>query len=120
MGAVIVSDRVAEPFMEGDEHVHARHHVRRPPDRRGGRAWPTSTSSSARASSTTCATNEPVFRAVLDSLRDIPIVGDVRGAGYFQAIELVKDRETKESFDDGRVRDAAARASCPASCSSAG
>ena len=45
-------------------------------------------------------TNEPVLRAALESLRDIPIVGDVRGAGYFQAIELVKDRETKESFDD--------------------
>jgi adenosylmethionine-8-amino-7-oxononanoate aminotransferase len=42
--------------------------------------------------------NEPGFRAMLESLRDIPIVGDVRGAGYFQAIELVKDRETKEHF----------------------
>jgi adenosylmethionine-8-amino-7-oxononanoate aminotransferase len=42
--------------------------------------------------------NEPAFRAMLESLRDIPIVGDVRGAGYFQAIELVKDRDTKESF----------------------
>ncbi|MFL5819650.1 MAG: aspartate aminotransferase family protein [Solirubrobacteraceae bacterium] len=42
---------------------------------------------------------EPMFRAMLESLRDIPIVGDVRGAGYFQAIELVKDRETKETFD---------------------
>jgi adenosylmethionine-8-amino-7-oxononanoate aminotransferase len=31
-------------------------------------------------------------------LRDIPIVGDVRGAGYFQAIELVKDQDTKASF----------------------
>ncbi len=37
---------------------------------------------------------------MLESLRDLPIVGDVRGAGYFQAIELVKDKETKESFDD--------------------
>ena len=37
---------------------------------------------------------------MLESLRDLPIVGDVRGAGFFQAIELVKDRETKESFDD--------------------
>jgi adenosylmethionine-8-amino-7-oxononanoate aminotransferase len=44
--------------------------------------------------------NEPRFREMLDSLRDIPIVGDVRGAGYFQAIELVKDRDTKESFSD--------------------
>jgi adenosylmethionine-8-amino-7-oxononanoate aminotransferase len=37
---------------------------------------------------------------MLDGLRDLPIVGDVRGAGYFQAIELVKDKDTKESFDD--------------------
>jgi adenosylmethionine-8-amino-7-oxononanoate aminotransferase len=37
---------------------------------------------------------------MLEGLRDLPIVGDVRGAGYFQAIELVKDKETRESFDD--------------------
>jgi adenosylmethionine-8-amino-7-oxononanoate aminotransferase len=43
-------------------------------------------------------TNEAAFRGMLDSLRDIPIVGDVRGAGYFQAIELVKDQDTKLSF----------------------
>ena len=42
--------------------------------------------------------HEPAFRAMLDSLRDIPIVGDVRGAGYFQAIELVKDAATKQRF----------------------
>ena len=44
--------------------------------------------------------HEPDLRGMLESLRDIPIVGDVRGAGYFQALELVKDRATKESFDD--------------------
>jgi adenosylmethionine-8-amino-7-oxononanoate aminotransferase len=43
--------------------------------------------------------NEGPFREMLDGLRDLPIVGDVRGAGYFQAIELVKDKETKETFD---------------------
>ena len=37
---------------------------------------------------------------MLESLRDLPIVGDVRGAGYFHAIELVKDQDTKETFDD--------------------
>jgi adenosylmethionine-8-amino-7-oxononanoate aminotransferase len=42
--------------------------------------------------------NEGHLRAMLESLRDIEIVGDVRGAGYFHAIELVKDRETKERF----------------------
>jgi len=40
------------------------------------------------------------FRATLDKLLDIPIVGDVRGAGYFYGIELVKDKATKESFSD--------------------
>jgi adenosylmethionine-8-amino-7-oxononanoate aminotransferase len=42
---------------------------------------------------------EPEFRGMLEGLqRDLPIVGDVRGAGFFQALELVKDRDTKESF----------------------
>jgi adenosylmethionine-8-amino-7-oxononanoate aminotransferase len=44
--------------------------------------------------------NEGPFREMLESLADLPIVGDVRGAGYFQAIELVKDKETKQTFDD--------------------
>ncbi|MBB5074606.1 aspartate aminotransferase family protein [Nonomuraea endophytica] len=43
--------------------------------------------------------NEPVFRGRLESLKDLPIVGDVRGAGYFWGIELVKDKDTKETFD---------------------
>jgi adenosylmethionine-8-amino-7-oxononanoate aminotransferase len=43
---------------------------------------------------------EGEFRAMLDGLRDIPIVGDVRGDGFFHAIELVKDQETKEGFSD--------------------
>ncbi len=44
--------------------------------------------------------NGPAFRATLEKLLDIPIVGDVRGHGYFYGIELVKDRDTKETFDD--------------------
>ena len=42
---------------------------------------------------------EPAFRATLDKLCDLPIVGDVRGDGYFYAIELVKDQATRETFD---------------------
>jgi adenosylmethionine-8-amino-7-oxononanoate aminotransferase len=42
--------------------------------------------------------NEPNFRATLEKLLDLPIVGDVRGAGYFYGIELVRDKETRETF----------------------
>ena len=34
--------------------------------------------------------NEAELRGRLESLLDLPIVGDVRGAGYFWALELVK------------------------------
>ncbi len=44
--------------------------------------------------------NSPVFRSTLEKLTDLPIVGDVRGDGYFFGIELVKDKLTKETFDD--------------------
>ncbi|WP_129337710.1 aspartate aminotransferase family protein [Cellulomonas endophytica] len=43
--------------------------------------------------------NAPVFRTTLEKLLDLPIVGDVRGAGYFYGIELVKDKTTRETFD---------------------
>ena len=59
MGAVIASDRVAEPFMEGTNDVHPRHHVRRPPGRRPRWRWRTSTSSSARTCAGTCARRRP-------------------------------------------------------------
>jgi adenosylmethionine-8-amino-7-oxononanoate aminotransferase len=44
--------------------------------------------------------NEAAFRATLEKLNDLPIVGDVRGDGYFYGIELVKDKATKLTFDD--------------------
>jgi adenosylmethionine-8-amino-7-oxononanoate aminotransferase len=97
MGAVIASDRVAEPFLEGN---HSFSH---------GFTFAGHPICSAVALANIDAMeregildnvrrNEPGLRAMLDSLRDIPIVGDVRGAGYFHAIELVKDPQTKESF----------------------
>lgn len=42
--------------------------------------------------------NEGAFRSTLERLYDLPIVGDIRGDGYFYGIELVKDKHTKESF----------------------
>jgi adenosylmethionine-8-amino-7-oxononanoate aminotransferase len=44
--------------------------------------------------------NEDAFRATLAQLLDLPIVGDLRGTGYFYALELVKDKETRETFSD--------------------
>ena len=42
----------------------------------------------------------PAFRSTLEQLYDLPIVGDVRGEGFFYGIELVKDKATKETFND--------------------
>ena len=44
--------------------------------------------------------NEGAFRATLEKLYDLPIVGDVRGDGYFYGIEMVKDKATRETFSD--------------------
>ena len=45
-------------------------------------------------------TTAPAFRATLERLHDLPIVGDVRGEGFFYGIELVKDKATREPFDE--------------------
>jgi adenosylmethionine-8-amino-7-oxononanoate aminotransferase len=44
--------------------------------------------------------NEGAFRSTLAQLLDLPIAGDLRGAGFFYALELVKDKETRETFTD--------------------
>ncbi|HEY8028399.1 MAG TPA: aspartate aminotransferase family protein [Gaiellaceae bacterium] len=44
--------------------------------------------------------NGDAFRSTLAQLLDLPIVGDLRGTGFFYALELVKDKETRQTFDD--------------------
>jgi adenosylmethionine-8-amino-7-oxononanoate aminotransferase len=44
--------------------------------------------------------NEDAFRSTLGQLLDLPIVGDLRGTGYFYALELVRNKETRETFSD--------------------
>jgi adenosylmethionine-8-amino-7-oxononanoate aminotransferase len=44
--------------------------------------------------------NGDAFRDTLAQLLDLDIVGDLRGTGYFYALELVKDKETRQTFDD--------------------
>ena len=43
---------------------------------------------------------EEAFRSTLAQLLELPIVGDLRGTGFFYALELVKDKETRETFSD--------------------
>jgi hypothetical protein len=99
IGAMLVSDRVMEPFLHGEtSFLHGVTFAGHP---------------------VSCAValanldiferenilehvrdNEAAFRATLEKLNDLPIVGDVRGDGYFYGIEMVKDKTTKETFDD--------------------
>ena len=44
--------------------------------------------------------HEDAFRSTLAQLLELPIVGDLRGTGFFYALELVKDKETRETFSD--------------------
>jgi adenosylmethionine-8-amino-7-oxononanoate aminotransferase len=99
MGGLIASDRVAEPFMQDNESfahglTFAGHPVA---------AAVAMANLDVFEREDICGhvrAKEGELREMLDSLRDIPIVGDVRGDGFFHAIELVKDQETKEGFSD--------------------
>jgi adenosylmethionine-8-amino-7-oxononanoate aminotransferase len=99
MGAVIASDRVADPFLWGTtSFTHGFTFGGHPVC--AAIAMANLDVFEREQLLENVRANEGRFREMLDSLRDIPIVGDVRGTGYFHAIELVKDKETKESFDD--------------------
>jgi len=99
MGAVLVSDRIAEPFHQGTKSfVHGFTFGGHPVS--AAVALANLDVFEAEGIIDNVRAHEAEFRAMLESLRELPIVGDVRGAGYFQAIELVKDKETKESFSD--------------------
>jgi adenosylmethionine-8-amino-7-oxononanoate aminotransferase len=99
MGAVIVSDRIAEPFMGGTtSFTHGFTFGGHPIS--ASVALANLDAIEREGILDNVRSNESALRGTLESLRDLPIVGDVRGAGFFQAIELVKDKQTKESFDD--------------------
>ncbi|MGH9020848.1 MAG: aspartate aminotransferase family protein [Acidimicrobiales bacterium] len=97
LGAMIVSDRLAEPFQHDDRSFPH------------GYTWAGHPVSCAVALKTldimrdervleNVRANEAYFRDSLLALRDIAIVGDVRGAGYFWGVELVKDQATRETW----------------------
>ncbi len=97
LGAMIASDRLMEPFLAGGEMFAHGYTF-------GGH--PVSTAVGLRNLQLFeeekvlehVRDNEGAFRSTLERLLDLPIVGDVRGDGYFYGIELVKDKATKETF----------------------
>jgi hypothetical protein len=99
MGAAIISDRLFEPFQHGDtSFIHGFTFGGHPVS--AAMAMANLDAFEREGILDNVRQNEGPFREMLESLRDLPIVGDVRGVGFFQAIELVKDKETKETFDD--------------------
>ena len=99
IGATIVSDKVYEPFKHGQtSFAHGYTFGGHPVSAAVALAnldifEEEKLNENVRA-------NSPLFRSTLEKLNDLPIVGDVRGDGYFFGIELVKDKATKETFDD--------------------
>jgi adenosylmethionine-8-amino-7-oxononanoate aminotransferase len=98
LGAVIAADHVAEPFLHGKAVFNHGFTFGGHPVACAVGLANIDIIENEQLNENVLA-NEGAFREMLDSLRDLPIVGDVRGAGYFHAIELVKDKYTKETFD---------------------
>jgi adenosylmethionine-8-amino-7-oxononanoate aminotransferase len=99
LGGVMVSDEVAEPFLDGGEtFLHGITFGGHPVGCAAALANLDIFESEDLIGHVR--TNESAFRAALESLLDLPIVGDLRGMGYFYGIELVKDRDTRATFDE--------------------
>jgi adenosylmethionine-8-amino-7-oxononanoate aminotransferase len=99
IGATIASERIMEPFLHGDAMLaHGFTFGGHPVSAAVAMANLDLFESEDLLGNVR--RNEGAFRSTLEKLSDLPIVGDVRGDGYFFGIELVKDKATKESFDD--------------------
>ncbi len=99
LGAMVASDRLFEPFNDGKTTCRARLYLWRAPGfGRGGDGQPRHLR--ARGHQRPRQGGRPGVPATLEKLYDLPIVGDVRGEGFFYGIELVKDKATKETFND--------------------
>jgi hypothetical protein len=99
LGAMIATDRLMEPFLAGTSmfahgYTFGGHPVS------AAVALANLDAFEKEGILANVQSNEAAFRSTLEKLHDLPIVGDVRGDGYFYGIELVKDKHTKETFDD--------------------
>jgi adenosylmethionine-8-amino-7-oxononanoate aminotransferase len=99
LGAMVATDRLFEPFSKGDTSFAHGYTF-------GGHPVSTAVAMANLDIFEREQLNEHVretegdFRATLEKLSDLPIVGDIRGDGYFYGIELIKDKAAKETFDD--------------------
>lgn len=99
LGAAIVSDRIVEPFLNNNEtFLHGITFGGHP-----GACAAAMANLDIMERENLCEhvlENEGAFREALETLYDLPIVGDIRGDGYFFGIELVKNRDTKERLTE--------------------
>src|SRR4051812_34454266 len=99
LGAMIATDRLMEPFLQGNtSFAHGYTFGGHPVS--AAVALANLDIFENEGINRHVLANQDAFRATLEKLLDLPIVGDVRGDGYFYGIELVKDKTTKETFDD--------------------
>lgn len=99
IGAMIASDRLFEPFKDGmTSFAHGYTFGGHPVS--SAVAMANLDIFDAEGLNAHVKESAPAFRSTLEKLLDLPIVGDVRGEGFFYGIELVKDRATRETFDE--------------------
>ncbi len=99
LGAMIASDRLMEPFLKGDaSFLHGYTFGGHPVS--CAVAMANLDIFESEKLNQHVLDNTGAFRSTLEKLKDLPIVGDVRGDGYFFGIELVKDKATKETFNE--------------------
>jgi adenosylmethionine-8-amino-7-oxononanoate aminotransferase len=97
LGGVMISDRIAEPFVDApvaflQGQTFGAHPVS---------CAVANANLDVFAREDLCGhvlANQSRFKSLIESLRDIPIVGDVRGDGFFLAIELVTDQASRGTF----------------------
>jgi adenosylmethionine-8-amino-7-oxononanoate aminotransferase len=99
IGALIASDRVMEPFLaEGAMYSHGMTFGGHPVQ--AAVALKNIEIMRREGIVEHVRETESDFHGALARLLELPIVGDLRGTGFFYALELVKNKETRESFSD--------------------
>ena len=99
IGGVVTTDRVMEPFMEGASMYSHGITFGGHPVQSAIALKNIEIMKRDRIVEHVAETQDD-FRRTLEPLLELPIVGDLRGTGFFYALELVKDKETRETFTD--------------------